>query len=72
MIDKTFQIMYIIVEKTTDQASFYREKQQLSGIIGKSTSTIRRKERLNKWETEKYIIYNACFAQIKSGSGGKR
>lgn len=63
--------MYIIVNKTTQESAIIKEKTIVSGLIGRSISTIRRKQSLKCWETEQFLIYNPQKVLIKSKRGGK-
>jgi hypothetical protein len=64
--------MYIIIEKSTQKSAVIKEKSKVSTFIGKSRSTILRNDILLSLETDKFIIYNPTFIQIKSNRGGKR
>lgn len=63
--------MYIIIDKETDKSAVIKEKQAVSNYINKSVSTIYRNKNLLMWETDKFLIYNPSFIQIKSERGGK-
>lgn len=64
--------MYIIVEKSTNNALIIKEKTVLSTYIGVCTRTILRKEHLNRWETDEYYVYNPVFVQEKYSCGRKK
>ena len=64
-------IMYILINKTTQESTVIKEKSTLSTIINKSVATIYRKQSLKCWETSEFLIYNPQKVIIKSLRGGK-
>ena len=63
--------MYIIINKTTNESAIIKEKIAVSLLIGKSVSTIYRKQHLKMWEYGNFLIYNPQKVLIKSQRGGK-
>lgn len=64
--------MYILIEKTNEKVSVYKEISPLALNLGVSRSTIYRNLKSNKWETNNFIVYVPHFVQKRSKRGGKK
>lgn len=64
--------MYILIEKSSEKVSVYKEISPLASYLSVSRSTIYRNIKNNKWETINFILYIPDFVQKRSKRGGKK
>jgi hypothetical protein len=57
--------MYGVVEKSVNELTIFKQQKEVAQFLGVSTATIRRKNDLTHWETEKYIVYNPVNVYAK-------
>ena len=64
--------MYVLIEKTNEKVSIFKELSPLALYLNVDRSTIYRNLLKNKWETNSFTLYKPDFIQRKSKRGGKK